>query len=116
MEFEMYQVEELDGRKVIHYNGFIWHDDDPDEDGFTWRVEEGTWCGLGGRGSEVAYVDGIEGSNLDFVMRQFERVQQYGGGIPDEEADERMMAWREDGTELHMDLVTVDTPCGTYWF
>ena len=118
-EIEMYQVEMLDGRKVIHYNGFLWRgDEEVREDGevLTWRIEEGTWCGLGGRGSEIAYVDSIEGSKFDFVMEQFEMVQQYGGTISDEEHDEYARSWCEDAEYLPMDDVTVDTPCGAYWF
>lgn len=116
MSLETYQVEEHDGRKVIHYNGYFWCDAEPDVDGYTWRLEEGTWCGLGGRGSEIAYVDAIEGSIMEFVMEQFEMVQQYGGGISDEEAEEGIAWWKENGMELHMDDVTPDTPCGLYWF
>ena len=119
MSFETYQVEEHDGRKVIHYNGYFWGgDEEPNEDGVmcTWRCEEGTWCGLGGRGSEIAYVDAIEGSNMDFLMEQFEMVQQYGGVITDGEYEEATAWWRAEGSELHMDNVTVDTPCGMYWF
>lgn len=118
-EIEMYQVEELEGRKVIHYNGYLWLGEEAlDEDGVacSWRIDEGTWCGLGGRGSEIAYVDAIEGSISDFVFAQFELVQQYGGIITDEEHDEYARGWCEDAEYLPMDDVTVDTPCGAYWF
>jgi len=109
-DIEMYWVEEIDGRKVIHYNGYLWYDDG------TWHEEEGSGCGLGGRGSEVAYVDAIEGSIYDFVWKQFERVQQYGGPITDEEHEAYARGWCENATYLPMDEVTVDTPCGTYWY
>lgn len=118
-EIEMYQVEEYEGRKVIHYNGYFWKDaEEPNEDGVlcSWRIEEGTWCGLGGRDSELAYVDSIEGSIMDFIAEQFEMVQQYGGLITDEEHDEYARSWCEDAEYLRMDDVTVDTPCGMYWF
>jgi len=118
-EIEMYQIEEHDGRKVIHYNGWFWlGDEEEDGDGnlCTWRIEEGTWCGLGGRGSEIAYVDSIEGSKFDFIMAQFELVQQYGGPISDEEHDDYARSWCEDAGFLPMDDVTADTPCGAYWF
>ena len=113
---ETYSVEMLMGRKVVHYNGYYWHDGEPTEEGFTWRIEEGCGCGLGSRGSEVAFVDEHAGNMAEFIWEQFELVQQYGGGISDEEASDGMAWWRENGTELHMDDVTVDTPCGLYWY
>lgn len=110
MCIETYSVELLDNRKVIHYNGYFWHGEG------TWHVEEGSGCGLGARGSEIAYVDSIDGSNYDFLWSQFELVQQYGGPISDEEYEDSASWWRENATELDMDDVTVDTPCGLYWY
>ena len=118
-EIEMYQVEEIQGRKVIHYNGYFWYDGaEQNDDGAmcSWRIEEGTGCGLGSRGSEVAYVDEIKGDKYDFIWEQFEFVQQYGGLITDEEHEAYARSWCENAEYRPMNEVTVDTPCGMYWY
>ena len=118
-EIDMYQVEEDDGRKVIHYNGYFWIGDEVEKENgekCIWRIEEGTWCGLGGRGSEIAYIDAIEGSISEFIYEQFAIVQQYGGPISDKEHEVYARGWCEDAEYLPINEVTVDTPCGAYWF
>ena len=105
---ELYRIEDVDGRKAIHYHGFLWDDGDGP------HVEEAAFCGLGGRGTPVAYIDSIQGSKYAFMCDLLEQVHQYGGPIPDEDMDGYIAAW--GGRELHMDDVTCDTPCGAYWF
>lgn len=120
MCIEIYAVEEHDGRKVIHYDGFLWAGEkEPNHDGImcTWRREYGKWCGLGGDLHDtIAYVDSIEGSKAEFILYLFETVQQYGGLITDDEYDDEIAWLKEGGTELHMDDVTPETPCGLYWY
>lgn len=123
MSIEIYQVEMHDGRKVIHYDGFIGDYCGPNEDGVEcgWSIEEGCGCGIGGGfgpdgWGEFAFVDEIQGSKYEFVFDLFERVQQFGGPITDEEYAELVADLKESAVELDMESVTVDTPCGMYWY
>lgn len=121
MGIDIYEVEERGGRKVIHYNGFLWEGDiEPNDEGImcSWRREYGKWCGIGGDMYDtIAYVDEIDGSKVSFVVDWlFALCQQYGGLISDQEYEDELVWLKECGTELHMDDVTADTPCGLYWY
>ena len=103
MFIETYQVEERDGRKVIHYNGFSWARQDDD---FPYAMTEGSFC----------YVE-IGEENYRRACEAFELVQQCQEDFAN--ADELLDAescWKRMGNHLHMDDVTQDTPCGMYWF
>ena len=103
MFIETYQVEEEDGRKVIHYNGFTWARQD---DNLPYAATKGTFC----------YVE-VGKDNYNRACEAFEKVQQYqqdfasAGELLDYESD-----WKTQGVHLHMDYVTHETPCGMYWF
>ena len=96
MFIETYQVEEFDGRKIIHYNGYTC--------GLPCRAIEGSFCYIG-----------IGESNYERACEEFENVQQYVTEMDDEELLDYEFSWKIH-ERLHMNDVTMDTPCGLYWF
>ena len=98
MFIETYQVEQQDGRKVIHYNGYTC--------GLPCRAIEGSFC----------YVE-IGDDNYRRACDEFEKVDQYVTVFDTD--DEELLVYEDDWKKhghLHMDDVTQDTPCGMYWF
>ena len=111
MLIETYQVEEDDGRKVIHYNGFTWarqlyeelfHDTVVEK---PYAATEGAFC----------YVE-VGEDNFERACDEFERVKQYQYDMDEDELLSYESDWKLNGNHLHMDDVTQDTPCGMYWF
>lgn len=111
MFIETYQVEEDDGSKVIHYNGFTWarqlyeglvHGETVEK---PYAATEGTFC----------YVE-IGDENYRRACEEFERVKQYQYDMDEDELLYYEDDWKFDGGYLHMDDVTQETPCGAYWF
>lgn len=111
MFVEMYQVEELLGRKIIHYNGYTWarglyeglvHGNRCNK---SFAATEGTFC----------YIE-VGDDNYIRACEEFERVQQYINELDEEELLEYEDEWKSRGSYLHMDAVTHETPCGFYWF
>ena len=96
MFIETYQVEEFDGRKIIHYNGYTC--------GLPCRAIEGSFCYIG-----------IGESNYERACEEFENVQPYVTEMDDEELLDYEFSWKIH-ERLHMNDVTMDTPCGLYWF
>lgn len=105
MFIEIYRVEKtnlFDG-KAIHYNGFTsatWDDE------FPFAATEATGC----------FVE-IGDDNYERACDEFELCQQYGRYFRTaEELIEYEDSAKHGFNYLHMDHVTQDTPCGTYWF
>ena len=97
---DTYQVEYMDGRKIIHYNSFTWERDD---DRLPYAVTKGCWC----------YVE-IGEDNYKRALEKFDLVKQYQYDMTLEELLEYEAKWKCE-EHLHMDEVTQDTPCGLYW-
>lgn len=103
MPIETYQVERVDDRKVIHYNGYSW----PRESGekLPYAFTEGTFC----------FVE-IGAENFGRACERFAEVHQYQADLDVEQLIEIESFWKTRGRRLHMDAVTQETPCGMYWF
>ena len=103
MYIETYTVEDHDGDKVIHYNGFTWARFDDD---LPYSFTVGAFC----------YVE-IGEDNYRRACEAFESVQQYQDDFATADALLDVEDyWKRVGNHLHMDEVTHDTPCGMYWF
>lgn len=111
MFIETYQVEEHDGRKVIHYNGFTWARQlwegivNGNEVEKEYAVTEGAYC----------FVE-IGDGNYERACEALELVKQYVYDMDEGETLDYEFHWKSNGEHLLMDDVTQDTPCGMYWF
>lgn len=115
MIFEMYTVEMDGGRKVVSYDGFIWDGEETvREDGAAchWRFD---YCNK--RCAVPVSEKGADGMGLfDLLMLEYEKYPQYSDPMTDEEHDGVIANMKEHRVELGADDVTLDTPCGMYWF
>ena len=111
---------EMDGNeKVIHYHGFSyehgWNDDGVAEYSFV----DLTWCYV-----PLADVVAEEGSaRYELLYDNAALVQQYQGEFPEWKARHILSTYygnsdgtSSPGTELKLEDLTMDTPCGNYWF
>lgn len=109
MYVECYSVVERDGEKVIDYEGYTWArqlmEGEPDD-------EAGLWYAFS---SCKECIVPIGENNYERSWAAFELAQQYQEDMTEAE----LLDFECDvkrGTHLHMDDVTQDTPCGSYWF
>lgn len=105
MFIETYQVEEHDGRKFIHYNGYTWARQVDDDDDKWYAATEGTFCCVE-----------IGEDNYKRACEELELVNQYQYDMTEAELLDYEFSWKVYGEHLHMDDVTQNTPCGMYWF
>lgn len=115
MYFDMYTVAMDGGRKVVSYEGFIWDGEETvREDGTTchWRFD---YCNE--RCTVPVSEKGADGMGLlELLMLEYEKYPQYSEPITDEVHDILIAHVKEHRVELNADDVTLDTPCGEYWF
>ena len=114
MTREHYQVEvDGDGRKSVHYTGFLWRRDNADgevgADGepLDYACTTGSWC--------FVPVAGNEGRLEEAVAEAFERVQQYQEDLTEAGYLDYMESWGACPA-LHLDDVTEETPEGAYHY
>jgi hypothetical protein len=99
-----YIIEVVDGRKVIHYNGFTWPNEGSIEhDGKVpgYLADEMTWCFIP--------VSEYRKGRLDEEMAL---VQQYQYPLDTREDVARYLKGAE---HLPLREANEDTPCGEYW-
>lgn len=106
-ERELYYVEEVDGKKLVHVSAYVW----PRSDGDGYVITEYTFCYI-----PLAEMVRMDDEELwDYVNDMEADVKQYEREVSAEEIqdyidEEWYMAERLDYKDL-----TEDTPCGAYW-
>lgn len=123
MTRELYQVEEDDNGKYIHYNGFLWQRDNAmgecDEktgEPLDYALTEGSGCYAYLRDIEKAFWIEDEAHRIsDFIDEKFSEVVQYQTDMGETEYNESMSSWAQC-PYLDIDEVTQDTPCGMYYY
>ena len=109
-DIDNYSIEVVDGRKVIHYNGFTWLNQVhwPDEVPFEcdgpapeYVAEEMTFC----------YVP-LKEYDKERLASEMELVQQYQYPLATEKD---VLEYLEGAVHLPLNEVDEDTPLGSYW-
>ena len=117
---DWYSIEEHRGEKLLHYHGFTdsyWKDD-------LWSFVDLTWC-------LIPLTDVLAEANekrYDLLAEHAEVVHQYQGEYTKDKAKKLLENYygtvvfglgdREcsPGSNLPLEDLTTDTPCGEYWF
>ena len=106
-EYDTYNIEWIDGAKVVRYNGYVYHAG-PNEDGKEWRAIEFAWAYAPIAATLAA--GGTMRNACDAILEAAEH-KQYIYDLDELEAE----SYRGDAVLLPLENVAEDTPCGWYW-
>ena len=104
-ETETYNVEVIEGRKYVHYNGYTFEGAE-DVPGKPWRAVEFRWLYV-----DVAETLAKRKSIADACKELSERRVQDWHDLTEAEAAD----YSAGATRLALDEVTEETPCGSYF-
>ena len=105
-EVDTYSIEEHEGRKYVHYNGYTFTEGEEHVPGKPWRAVEFSFLYV-----DVAETLAEGKSVKDACYGKAEGWKQYWEDLTEEEAAECYA----DAVRLPLGEVTEETPCGRYY-